>query len=225
MSTKRYEVRVRYEGVSTYFVDADSDEEADELARARYRNGEPEEATGSEHEEIVGVTVVPISTGNADVASKRVGAAHAEDVAAGRAISLEETVGRTVAWVETGTIEEPYGDQPTITFHFTDGTHYLAALYEEEEMLEGEFAFKRIGSRHVEDVIGGRSRCGVCGWIDEADPNDRTVRAWHGDSFGDEVPDAPTSTVESPPKETVQPSPAAPAEDVAAHLAEPRGKR
>ena len=61
-SPRKYEVGVCYEGVSTYFVDAGSDEEAAELGRARYRNGAPEEATGSEYEEIVGVSTQIIST-------------------------------------------------------------------------------------------------------------------------------------------------------------------
>ena len=136
---KRYEVRVRYQGVSTYFVEADSDEEAAELGRTRYCNGEPQDATGSEYEEIVGVGVEPSSTGSTD------------------------------------------------------------------------FSSKRAGSAHVEDVIDGRARCGICGWIDQADLKDPTVRAWHGDSFGDD--DIP------------QPRPAAPPGEGAnrAHLGEPHG--
>jgi hypothetical protein len=73
MSSKRYEVRVRYQGVSTYFVEANSDEEAAELARARYRNGEPDEATGSEYEEIVGADVRPIAPADVNLATRRVG--------------------------------------------------------------------------------------------------------------------------------------------------------
>jgi hypothetical protein len=118
-----------------------------------------------------------------DVSSQRAGSAHLDDAAGGRAISLEETVGRTVARVETGEIKGPYGDEPTVTLHFTDGTYYLALLYEEEEMLPEDWALKRVGSAHVEHVVGGRARCGLCGWIDEADPNNPTVREWHGDSF------------------------------------------
>lgn len=52
-----------------------------------------------------------------------------------------------------------------------------------------DHATKRIGSPHAEDVVEGRARCGVCGWIDEADPADPLVREWHGDSFiGHECP-------------------------------------
>ena len=134
-----------------------------------------------------------------DVSSKRVGSAHPNDVAGGRAISLEETVGRTVARVETGQIEGAYGDDPTVTLHFTDGTHYLAALYEEEEMLPEDWALKRVGSVHAEDVIGGRAKCGICGWIDDADPKDPTVRAWHGDSFGDDDIPHPAAPFEDKP--------------------------
>jgi hypothetical protein len=61
MSTKGYEVRVRYQGVSTYFVEAHDEEEAADLARARYRNGGPDETTGSEYEEIVGTDVRAIA--------------------------------------------------------------------------------------------------------------------------------------------------------------------
>ena len=132
-SKRRYEVRVRYQGVSTYVVEAGSDEEAAELGRLRYRNGEPEDATGSEHEEVVSVAVSPIPAGNTD------------------------------------------------------------------------FSSKRVGSAHVEEVIGGRARCGVCGWIDEADLKDPTVRAWHGDSLGDDdIPHpkraAPSADMPDPPE-------------------------
>jgi peroxiredoxin family protein len=48
------------------------------------------------------------------------------------------------------------------------------------------YSVKRIGSAHGEDVLGGRARCAICGWIDEADPTNPTVREWHGDSFGNE---------------------------------------
>jgi hypothetical protein len=90
-----------------------------------------------------------------------------------------------VARVETGEIEGVYGGEPTVTFHFTDGTYHLTLLYEEEEMLDEDWAIKRAGSPHVEDVVGVRARCGLCGWIDQADPKNATVRAWHGDSFTD----------------------------------------
>jgi hypothetical protein len=47
----------------------------------------------------------------------------------------------------------------------------------------------RIGTPHEEDVIGGRGRCRVCGWLDEAHPEDPTVRLYHGDSFDYEEPE------------------------------------
>lgn len=54
--TKTYEVRLAYHGVSTYFVEAANDERAAELGRTRYHNGDPEEVTGSEYEEIVSIS-------------------------------------------------------------------------------------------------------------------------------------------------------------------------
>jgi hypothetical protein len=47
----------------------------------------------------------------------------------------------------------------------------------------------RVSTPHEEDLIGGRGRCRVCGWIDEADPEDPTVRRYHGDSFDYDEPD------------------------------------
>lgn len=46
-----------------------------------------------------------------------------------------------------------------------------------------DYAAKRVGSTHVEDVIGGRAKCGICGYIDDADPKDPIIKEWHGDSF------------------------------------------
>jgi hypothetical protein len=46
----------------------------------------------------------------------------------------------------------------------------------------------RVGSDHEEDVVGGRARCGVCGWVDEANPDDPTVMAYHGDGFPERDP-------------------------------------
>ncbi len=62
---RTYEVRISYQGVSSYFVEADDEEKATELGRTRYRNGAPEETTGSEYEEIVGVStqLIPIVPG------------------------------------------------------------------------------------------------------------------------------------------------------------------
>lgn len=63
------------------------------------------------------------------------------------------------------------------------------------------WAEKRVGSPHEEDVIGGRSRCRICGWIEDANPDDPVIREWHGDTFGDErlapafAPGLPTPAV------------------------------
>lgn len=46
----------------------------------------------------------------------------------------------------------------------------------------------RAGSDHEEDVVGGRARCAVCGWVDEADPDDEVVMEYHGDSFPEREP-------------------------------------
>ncbi len=51
----------------------------------------------------------------------------------------------------------------------------------------------RIGTPHEEDVIAGRGHCPICGWIDEADAEDATVRRYHGDSF--DYDDAEEETV------------------------------
>jgi hypothetical protein len=42
---------------------------------------------------------------------------------------------------------------------------------------------RRVGSGHEEMPIGGRSKCGICGWIDEADAQEAEVRKFHADSF------------------------------------------
>ena len=62
-----------------------------------------------------------------------------------------------------------------------------------------DFSSKRVGSPHMEDVIGGRARCGICGWVDAADPKDPTVRAWHGDSFTEEDLDDGEPAIDEPP--------------------------
>lgn len=67
---KTYEVRISYQGVSTYFVEAANDEKAAEIGRTRYRNGAPEETTGSEYEEIMGVSTQVISTVQGQPASR-----------------------------------------------------------------------------------------------------------------------------------------------------------
>jgi hypothetical protein len=50
-----------------------------------------------------------------------------------------------------------------------------------------EYAAKRTGTPHEERIVrtvfGDRTWCNVCGWIDDADPDDPVVREWHGDSF------------------------------------------
>jgi hypothetical protein len=101
-------------------------------------------------------------------------------------IAFDDMVGRTIARLERGASEGPYGDEPTVTLRFTDGTRHtlvLAADFAPGYDADTDLAVKRVGSAHHEDVIGGRARCGVCGWIDEADPNNPVVRQWHGDSF------------------------------------------
>lgn len=60
---EQFEVRIRYEGVATFFVSTDEGkEQAEEIGRARYANGEPEDATGSEWEEITGVSVTVVGS-------------------------------------------------------------------------------------------------------------------------------------------------------------------
>ncbi len=54
----KYEVRVLYEGVATYVVEASDVDSAEEAGRARYVNGEPEDSTGNEWEEIESVVSV-----------------------------------------------------------------------------------------------------------------------------------------------------------------------
>jgi hypothetical protein len=44
----------------------------------------------------------------------------------------------------------------------------------------------RSGTAHEENVIDRRGHCRICGWIDRADPEDPTVRRYHGDSFDDD---------------------------------------
>ena len=44
-------------------------------------------------------------------------------------------------------------------------------------------ADRRVGSGHEEMPVGGRSKCGICGWIDEADVSEADVRKFHADSF------------------------------------------
>jgi hypothetical protein len=46
----------------------------------------------------------------------------------------------------------------------------------------------RLGTPHEERVIDGRSYCRTCGWVLEADPEDPTVRRYHGDSFDYDEP-------------------------------------
>jgi hypothetical protein len=119
-------------------------------------------------------------------------------------IAFHDMVGRTIARLERGTSEGPYGDEPTVTLHFTDGTRHTLVLTADfapgyDETLD--LPVKRIGSAHQEDVIGGRARCGVCGWIDEANPENPNVREWHGDSFGDGAEDlAERARLTNPPR-------------------------
>lgn len=47
----KFEVIIRYEGVATYIVNAESEEEAEEKAHRRYLDCDDEDSTGGEHEE------------------------------------------------------------------------------------------------------------------------------------------------------------------------------
>jgi hypothetical protein len=53
----------------------------------------------------------------------------------------------------------------------------------EKTSVDVDLATARVGSGHEEMVVGGRSKCGICGWIDEANEADEMVRKWHADSF------------------------------------------
>lgn len=53
--------------------------------------------------------------------------------------------------------------------------------------MKRDFATARVGTQHAESIIGGRSFCGVCGWIDDADPTAPSTRLWHGDSFAEVI--------------------------------------
>jgi hypothetical protein len=46
-----------------------------------------------------------------------------------------------------------------------------------------EAAARRVGSGHEEMPSGGNSKCGICGWIEDADVSDEVVRTYHADSF------------------------------------------
>lgn len=48
-------------------------------------------------------------------------------------IAPAEAVGRTVASVTSGTVEGPYGSEPLITLHFTDGTRTGFVLPKDEQ--------------------------------------------------------------------------------------------
>jgi hypothetical protein len=194
-SKKRYEVRISYQGVSTYLIDADSEEKAAELARERYRRGGPEDATGSEYEDIVGVVVGLVPPAGLPVPGRMYLVEYDETYSGGD----YHSVGITVM------VSCPGDDGIALAFKRQTGVdpvhivHYRRAAGDEEE----DFSSRRVGSAHAEDVIGGRARCAVCGWIDEADPKDPTVRAWHGDSFGDEVSSAtaaPSEDMPNPPQ-------------------------
>jgi len=54
---KKYEVCVLYSGQNNYIVEANSAEEAEEVARYRYGAGDNGEALGTEYEEIDRVVV------------------------------------------------------------------------------------------------------------------------------------------------------------------------
>jgi hypothetical protein len=126
---------------------------------------------------------------------------YAQKVVEDAGIAFDEMVGRTVARLEHGNTKGAHGDEPTVTLHFTDGTRHtlmLAADFAPGYDDTSDLATKRAGSEHEEDVVGGRARCGVCGWIDEADLENPTVRAWHGDSFTEEELDKGAPAVDRP---------------------------
>jgi hypothetical protein len=54
---KKYEVCVLYSGQNNYIVEANSAEEAEEVARCRYGAGDNGESLGTEYEEIDRVAV------------------------------------------------------------------------------------------------------------------------------------------------------------------------
>jgi hypothetical protein len=53
----QYEVTIHCRGASTYIVEADDQEKADDKAIARYANGDQGEQTGAEWDEIRGTKV------------------------------------------------------------------------------------------------------------------------------------------------------------------------
>jgi hypothetical protein len=53
-----YEVRIKYEGTSTYFVQADNSEDAAEEASSLFKNGADGTSTGVEYEKIENIIVV-----------------------------------------------------------------------------------------------------------------------------------------------------------------------
>ena len=54
------------------------------------------------------------------------------EVPKGAGVSLKETVGRTIARLERGTTEGAYGEEPTVTFIFTDGAYHAFVLARDE---------------------------------------------------------------------------------------------
>jgi hypothetical protein len=51
-----------------------------------------------------------------------------QEVPKGAGVSLKETVGRTIARLEHGKTDGAYGEEPTVTFVFTDGAHHALVL-------------------------------------------------------------------------------------------------
>jgi hypothetical protein len=50
---------------------------------------------------------------------------------------------------------------------------------------EVDLAMARVGSAHEEQIVGGRTICGHCGWLDEADSENAVIQKWHADSFSE----------------------------------------
>ncbi len=53
---------------------------------------------------------------------------HTPKVEKDAGIAFDDMVGRTIARLEHGTTEGAYGDEPTVTLHFTDGTCHTFVL-------------------------------------------------------------------------------------------------
>jgi hypothetical protein len=63
-----------------------------------------------------------------------------------------------------------------------------------EDEVERDYADYRASTDHEEHVISGRALCAVCGWVDDADPEQAVVMEYHGDSFSEHRPQAQIET-------------------------------